>query len=69
MFLRYIGFLQLKARLAGESTADGSGPNDGGSGFSFLAMMGRTAPSTEPESVTKNGSKEEDIVSNKVICL
>ncbi|EYC41943.1 hypothetical protein Y032_0550g3306 [Ancylostoma ceylanicum] len=56
---------ELKARLAGESTAEGSGANDGGTGFSFLAMMGRAAPSGEAEQETKNGSKEEDIVPNK----
>ncbi|KAL6740391.1 hypothetical protein Aduo_013749 [Ancylostoma duodenale] len=57
---------ELKARLAAESAADGSGANDGGTGFSFLAMMGRAAPSSEPEQQTKkNMSKEEDIVPNK----
>ncbi|VDM67886.1 unnamed protein product [Strongylus vulgaris] len=54
---------ELKARLAGQTAEDS---NDGGkaSGFSFLAMMGRAAPSATSE-LKANGVKEENILANK----
>ncbi|KAK6750106.1 hypothetical protein RB195_002226 [Necator americanus] len=56
---------ELKARLAGQFGATDSGSNDGDANFSFLAMMGRAAPSTEPKPNLIGEEKGVDIVSNK----
>ncbi|CAJ0601180.1 unnamed protein product [Cylicocyclus nassatus] len=53
---------ELKARLAGQASADDA-KNDGG--FSFLAMMGRAEPVAEDKQESKVKGKEEDIVVNK----
>ncbi|KHJ82940.1 hypothetical protein OESDEN_17365 [Oesophagostomum dentatum] len=58
---------ELKARLAGEATAEETNEKGTSNGFSFLAMMGRAAPSKAEKTSTNGESKEEDIIPNEKV--
>ncbi|KHJ85757.1 hypothetical protein OESDEN_14509 [Oesophagostomum dentatum] len=58
---------ELKARLAGEATAEETNEKGTSNGFSFLAMMGRAAPSKAEKTSTNGESKEEEIIPNEKV--